>query len=146
MRAKPEQVNPNRSPSRNEFSKTTSSCAKIQYHCKPKDAKPKESIMPTPKILATTNWLRITRPTNGTIKEADSKTRRLDCSEISYRDLVDAKVKTPRVAKKIAVMIENKVYTKANEIIKIIKFANISLSKSYENSKMSNNRLKGHMS
>ena len=102
--------------------------------------------MPTPKILATTNWLRITRPTNGTIKEADSKTRRLDCSEISYRDLVDAKVKTPRVAKKIAVMIENKVYTKANEIIKIIKFANISLSKSYENSKIANNRLKGRTS
>ena len=41
---------------------------------------------------------------------------------------------------------ENKVCTKQNEIVKINKFANISLQKSYENSKIVNNRLKGRTS
>ena len=38
------------------------------------------------------------------------------------------------------------VCTKPNEIAKIPKFANMLLPKSYENSKMANNRLKGRRS
>ena len=41
---------------------------------------------------------------------------------------------------------ENKVCIKQNEIVKINKFANITLSKSYEKAKIANNRLKGRTS
>ena len=53
-------------------------------------------------------------------------------------------IESENIESKLA--LRNKVCIKQNEIVKINKFANILLSKSYENIKIASNRLKGRRS